>query len=148
LIRKLQNNDFLQFQKWAQAIERSSFFNWTLSSLEDSFKKDICWGLWDENMILQSVVCFLNPSEPLELLWLATHPQAENLGLMGRLLKSALDDASRQASLPGGQVILEVHEMNLKAIKLYLALGFTEFGRRKNYYKDGSQAVLMVFNFP
>ncbi len=62
-----------------------------------------------------------------------------------RLLLSDLTSNTSQQEFPkGSQILLEVHEMNLNAVKLYYSLGFTEFGRRKDYYKDGAQALLMV----
>ncbi len=40
---------------------------------------------------------------------------------------------------------LEVRASNNKAIQLYQRLGFTEVGRRKNYYQDKEDAVLMCY---
>ncbi|MBJ6800101.1 ribosomal protein S18-alanine N-acetyltransferase [Geomonas propionica] len=38
---------------------------------------------------------------------------------------------------------LEVRVGNHEAISLYRRLGFTEVGRRKNYYENGDDAILM-----
>ncbi len=43
------------------------------------------------------------------------------------------------------EVWLDVHPKNKKAISLYLSMGFKEVGRRKNYYFDGSEAILMSY---
>ncbi len=40
---------------------------------------------------------------------------------------------------------LEVSSKNLKAIKLYKKQGFTENGRRKNYYGSDNDALLLVY---
>ena len=40
------------------------------------------------------------------------------------------------------KLLLEVSEANLIANKFYTKLEFLTVGRRKNYYKDGSDAVL------
>ena len=40
-------------------------------------------------------------------------------------------------------IILEVSDNNKIAIKLYQELNFQEFGMRKKYYQDGSNAILM-----
>ena len=38
---------------------------------------------------------------------------------------------------------LEVRSSNISAIKLYSSVGFVPVGRRKKYYKDGTDAILM-----
>ena len=143
MIRKLENpSDLLDFKSWVVTIPQTSQFNWTQKRLLESFEHDLCFGFWSQ-LKLESVVCFLKNSDPSEILWLATSPQSEKRGFMKQLLSSAINNTSQQSALIGGQILLEVHQMNLKAIKLYSSLGFTEFGRRKNYYQDGSDALLM-----
>ncbi|HEY6006742.1 MAG TPA: ribosomal-protein-alanine N-acetyltransferase, partial [Geobacteraceae bacterium] len=44
-------------------------------------------------------------------------------------------------------VSLEVRPSNQEAILLYTRLGFTETGRRKRYYQDGEDAILMEYVF-
>ena len=45
-------------------------------------------------------------------------------------------------------VTLEVRASNTPAVKLYESLGFTEAGRRKNYYKEPLEdAILMTLYF-
>ena len=39
---------------------------------------------------------------------------------------------------------LEVRESNYAAIALYEKLGFSENGRRPNYYDNGEAAILMI----
>ena len=144
MIRKIHfQTDLAEFKSWAASVPQTPEFNWTQETLLESFGQDVCWGLWAESK-LQSVVCFLKNSDPTEILWLATRPDQVKRGFMSQLLKGALNNTTQQGELRGGQILLEVHEMNLKAIKLYSSLGFTEVGRRKNYYKDGAQAVLMT----
>jgi ribosomal-protein-alanine N-acetyltransferase len=144
VIKRLQaSTDRAAFESWAQGILQTPFFNWTTSELLEALEKEECWGHW-RNEKLTSVVCFLQNSDPLEILWLATNPDFEGQGLMKTLLEKALYDAQNRKSRQDSQVVLEVHEKNLKAIKLYAALGFIEVGRRKNYYKDGGIALLMT----
>lgn len=63
---------------------------------------------------------------------------------MGQLLKNVLHNATSQAA----SIQLEVHEKNLKALKIYNQVGFKHVGTRKNYYKDGGAALLMTFSKP
>ena len=44
-------------------------------------------------------------------------------------------------------VSLEVRHSNLSAISLYRQLGFIETGRRKSYYENGEDALLMEYIF-
>ncbi len=148
MIRKLQptnKSDQIDFEIWAAQMKQAADFNWTGESFLKSFQEDNCWGLWHSGQ-MQSVLCFLGgSSNPLEILWLGTSPASQGLGLMKRLLTEVLNNVTRQSFLKPGEVLLEVHEMNLKAIKLYGSLGFKEFGRRKNYYQDGAAALLMSY---
>ena len=40
-------------------------------------------------------------------------------------------------------IFLEVNSINMKAISLYKKYGFCEYGRRKNYYGNQEDAILM-----
>ena len=40
------------------------------------------------------------------------------------------------------KLLLEVSELNLNAEEFYNRFNFITVGKRKNYYKDGSDAVL------
>ena len=42
------------------------------------------------------------------------------------------------------QINLEVAEKNLVAINLYKSFNFQKVGLRKNYYKNGDNAILMT----
>lgn len=55
----------------------------------------------------------------------------------------------RAASLEGAtRVFLEVRPENAPAIALYRQMGFTESGRRRRYYADGADALLMARSLP
>ena len=55
--------------------------------------------------------------------------------LMGYLIKQC-------EKLKINKLILEVSQNNIKAEKFYRSFGFSTVGRRKNYYKNGSDALL------
>jgi [ribosomal protein S18]-alanine N-acetyltransferase len=61
----------------------------------------------------------------------ATHRRQ---GLARRLL---------EAVAPDGRMLLEVGAGNTAALTFYAAEGFTEIARRRGYYRDGSDAVVM-----
>ncbi len=61
----------------------------------------------------------------------ATHRRQ---GLARRLLETVA---------PDGRMLLEVGAGNTPALAFYAAEGFTEIARRRGYYRDGSDAVVM-----
>lgn len=64
-----------------------------------------------------------------------------NKGMGGSLLNYIIETARmRHLSF----VSLEVRADNLEAIHLYKKFGFEELGYRKKYYKDGSDALIMM----
>jgi len=68
-----------------------------------------------------------------ELLTLATAPESRRLGLGRKLVARFLYQARLRAA---ETAFLEVAADNAPARALYLASGFTESGRRKNYYQN------------
>mgnify|MGYP005987755015 CR=1 FL=1 len=82
-----------------------------------------------------------------ELLTLAVDPNAQGRGF-GRASLAAYEAGARTR---GAQVsFLEVAETNATAIKLYLSHGYSESGRRHDYYTgpDGSKVDALVFSKP
>lgn len=63
-------------------------------------------------------------------------------GLARALMDSMLDDARSAAARA---IELEVRAGNAPAIALYTAYGFETLGRRKRYYADGEDALLMEY---
>lgn len=76
-----------------------------------------------------------------ELLRMAVHPAARGLGLGRALLGRAVGELERQPEL--SSFLLEVRADNHPAIALYRAFNFALEGRRRGYYPDGQDALLM-----
>ncbi|GAB0118230.1 hypothetical protein Acid7E03_23020 [Acidisoma sp. 7E03] len=80
-----------------------------------------------------------------EILTLGTAPAARRRGIAAGLLAEAL----RQAAARGvRQVFLEVEVGNAAARGLYAAAGFTEVGRRRGYYANGADALVLRATLP
>ena len=83
-----------------------------------------------------------------ELLTLAVDPAARGSGLGGALLGEFMKEAQRRGAV---QAFLEVAADNATAIRLYLRQGFTNQGRRRDYFAaaDGtrSDAIVMTRSF-
>jgi ribosomal-protein-alanine N-acetyltransferase len=96
------------------------------------------FGLIDDSggMILARAV-----ADEAEILTLAVVPAARRLGV-GRALVSA---AARLAAARGAaRLLLEVSAANQPARALYAGLGFSQAGRRRRYYADGSDALILT----
>ncbi len=79
-----------------------------------------------------------------EIYRIAVLPEHRRRGVAYRLLSYALK-TERGRGLEC--VFLEVREGNLAARSLYRSYGFSEYGKRKNYYKNPTEdAVVMVLN--
>ena len=75
-----------------------------------------------------------------EILTLAVLPAARQRGLGRALLRAAMRQA---AETDARTMFLEVAEDNTAARRLYASQGFTEVGRRKRYYANGDDALVM-----
>ena len=80
-----------------------------------------------------------------EILTLAVDPAARRRGVGRLLLEAALAEAiGRGASV----LFLEVSEANAAARALYARAGAAEVGRRRRYYADGSDALVLRITPP
>ena len=79
--------------------------------------------------------------DELQLLAIATRPEARRRGVARRLLE-ALSAAARAAG--GQRVSLEVARNNVAAVRLYESSGYRTFNVRKHYYREtGDEALEM-----
>ncbi|MFT8243877.1 GNAT family N-acetyltransferase [Roseomonas sp. BN140053] len=75
-----------------------------------------------------------------EILTLAVHPDHRRAGLGGALLATAAVGAAARGA---AELFLEVSERNAAARALYAAAGCVEVGRRRRYYADGADALVL-----
>ncbi len=79
-------------------------------------------------------------ADEAELLTVAVLPAARGAGVGAALLGAAIAEAARRGA---GRMFLEVAEGNAAARALYDRHGFAPVGRRRNYYPDGSHALVL-----
>jgi [ribosomal protein S18]-alanine N-acetyltransferase len=85
-------------------------------------------------------------AEEWEIENIAVLPEARRRGLGSRLLNEFLARADNGA---GASVFLEVRESNQSALQLYQKWGFSEAGRRRNYYQNPPEdALILKISFP
>ncbi len=106
---------------------------------EELSKKDsICLGL-KESSVLYAIACGLILIDEFHLYLITVHPFYRREG-NGKRLLSGLLQAARGAGAQ--KVTLEVSTLNLEACSLYNHFGFKTKGLRRNYYRDGSDALI------
>ena len=88
----------------------------------------------------QAMAMFRSAADEAELLTLATDPALRRQGLADRLLAAG---EARLAERGIARVFLEVSEHNSGAHLLYRRAGYQEIGRRRGYYRDGTDAHVL-----
>lgn len=78
-----------------------------------------------------------------EVLTLAVLPSMRRQGIASALLQAAVAEARARAATA---LFLEVATGNAAARALYGRTGFVEVGRRRRYYADGSDALVLRMN--
>ncbi len=79
--------------------------------------------------------------DEIHLLSLATHAAFRRRGCAARLLRH-LVAMGRQGGY--ARITLEVRPSNAPALSLYRRYGFRDAGRRRGYYADGEDALVLV----
>jgi ribosomal-protein-alanine N-acetyltransferase len=79
-------------------------------------------------------------ADQAEVLTLAVRPEARQAGCGRALMEALAAAAARQGA---SELFLEVAETNRAARALYARLGATQAGRRRAYYPDGADALVL-----
>ncbi|MBX3026079.1 ribosomal protein S18-alanine N-acetyltransferase [bacterium] len=131
-------------------IERLSFASdpWTpglfLHELKLDFSRLHLARTADAPRRVVGYACWWLVGDEVHILNLAVRPEARGSGAGRALVQRILDDAVAHGAV---SVSLEVRPENAAALGLYRAMGFTQIGRRKNYYGRGEDAVIMERRF-
>ncbi len=80
-------------------------------------------------------------ADEAEILTIAVSPDHQRQGIGTKLLEGAIKHLTAQNIT---NLFLDVSSQNHPALALYDRFGFMECGNRPNYYKDGSDAILMA----
>ena len=124
---------------------------WSPAALRSELAKPSVFGLGliapDAPDELISFVLFQRALDEAEMLTLATDPDYQKRGHAKALLKAAFESLKERGV---ARSLLDVAANNPNALALYQQAGFSEDGRRKDYYKQTGQgrtdAILMSFN--
>jgi ribosomal-protein-alanine N-acetyltransferase len=98
----------------------------------------------DAEGVVVGYICPMLVIDEGHILNVAVHPDCRGRGIGRMLVENVLADCRLQGA---EFVSLEVRPSNTVAIKLYRDLGFIVVGRRKAYYENGEDALLMEYLF-
>ncbi len=117
---------------------------WTKSQWERELSdpKRICLGVLElQTKELLGLCSAWLAGDELQITSIAVHPIHQRKGL-GKFLLSSL--IKRSSLLNTNQIYLEVKDTNEPAKAFYKSMGFKTIGNRSNFYKDGSNALLLT----
>lgn len=93
------------------------------------------YGLWSPNDDLLAFVIIEVAGDCWTIMNIATKPSAQRQGLAKQLVHYVQQQAGRLHR----DIVLEVRVSNQPAQRLYQGCGFTQIGRRKDYYSTADQ---------
>lgn len=116
---------------------------WTKAQFQAEFESNGMeyYVLWDGEQAISYLAGQMIIDE-FEVLRVYTNPNYRNQAYGKKLMIAFLDQTNDKLK----QVNLEVRQNNEPARRLYRAMGFQEFGIRKNYYSNPiDHALIMIF---
>ena len=128
------------------AMEREIFSDpWSEGDIGSYICREgaMCFTATDESGVVGYIIGTKIPPEG-EIYRIAVRPDKRQRGIGYRLLSYGLKTEIGEGV---ETVFLEVRSRNVPAIALYKSYGFSECGKRKNYYQNPpDDAVVMILN--
>ena len=110
-----------------------------VKSIEDfyTFYKDSRYNIYEEYFenIFAGYLITYDSVDSLDIFEIAVDEKFRSRGIATKLLNRLNDER---------KILLEVSEKNTNAINLYIKNGFKVISKRKKYYLDGSDAIVMI----
>ena len=121
-------------------LDSNTISLWSKKQWTNEFKKEgtKIFGLSLENFVIG--ICVLQfVLDEAHINYFAVNPKFRERGFGSQLMSYLI---KRCEKLNLNKIVLEVSQINFKADKFYDRFNFSTVGIRKNYYKDGSNALL------
>ena len=124
------------------AIEGECFGDeaWTKEMIQSDFNQRSLYKVVRTDGDIAGYISLLLLEGEAELLRIAVKKRYRKKGFGKALLEAVIEECNDRAL---EKLYLEVKDTNEQAKRLYLSEGFCEVARRKAYYKDGADAVIM-----
>lgn len=138
-IREILTGDINQVASLEQQIFSDS---WSENAVTETFRQpqSILTGAFESNVLKGYLIVYYVLDE-LEIARIAVNPNCRRQGIAERLLQD-LEEKSRQLKID--RWLLDVRESNQAAIWLYKKYGFSEDGKRKNFYTDPVETAILM----
>lgn len=122
-------------------IEHKSFPHpWSAEGFGGVVANDLYLSLGVFRERLMGYIIAIKVLDELHILNIAVAPDCRRNGVGGLLMDATMKVLDGKIRT----IFLEVRQSNLPAINFYRKRGFKTVGRRKNYYPDGEDAILMI----
>ena len=125
------------------ALEKLCFSDpWSENSIASELENPLSlWLIAEEDGAVCGYVGSQTVLDETDMMNIAVHPDCRRKGIAAALITELVSRLKAR----GSRVLrLEVRESNFSAIALYEALGFTQLGLRKNYYRNPKENALIL----
>lgn len=124
-------------------LEKICFSNpWSESSVASELKNSLSlWLVAEEEGRVAGYIGSQTVCNETDMMNVAVHPGFRRRGIGEALVNALVEDLKAMES---HCLTLEVRASNAPAIALYEKLGFSEIGRRKNYYRNPREDALIL----
>ena len=125
------------------ALEKLCFSDpWSEKSVGSELENPLSlWLVAEEEGAVGGYVGSQTVMGETDMMNVAVHPDYRIQGIATALIVGLVEELLRQGS---HCLTLEVRASNETAIRVYERLGFTELGRRKNYYRNPREDALIL----
>jgi ribosomal-protein-alanine N-acetyltransferase len=135
----IRQPDFTDIER-IHAIEKQSISSWSYDQFIEELAREFSVFLAAyTGDILSGYICAWITGDIAEIHGIAVSQESWRRGVGKQLLSAVEAEALNRGC---GSILLEARSRNTVAINFYRKNGFTEIGRRKNYYPD-DDAILM-----
>lgn len=125
------------------ALEKICFSApWSENSVASELKNPLAlWLVAEEEGRVAGYIGSQTVCNETDMMNVAVHPDFRRRGVAEALVNALVDQLKAMESTC---LTLEVRASNIPAISLYEKLGFSEIGRRKNYYRNPKEDALIL----
>lgn len=125
------------------ALEKLCFSDpWSENSIASELENPLSlWLIAEEDGAVCGYVGSQTVLDETDMMNIAVRPDCRRKGIAAALIAELVSRLKAR----GSRILrLEVRESNLPAIALYKAMGFTQLGLRKNYYRNPKENALIL----
>ena len=129
--------------KTVAELEKICFSDpWSENSVASELKNKLAlWLVAEEEGRVAGYIGSQTCTDESDVMNVAVHPDFRRRGMAEALVNALVAELK---AIGSHCLTLEVRVSNVPAVSLYEKLGFTEIGRRKNYYRNPKEDALIM----